>query len=108
MTDTGDIQSLAVAVGEIRGQVREIVHSTNNISTKVDALGEKVLPLATQVVAFSKDVEELKRRMSILEQEKHERDGASNVIGTIVKSPALGWIVFVGGAIWAAITGKFQ
>ncbi len=79
--DTG----IALLLGEIRGQMRELIHSTNTTGMKIDALAARV---------------------SALEAEHNRRQGASNVLQALLRSPALGW--FVGAAIsaWAILTGK--
>lgn len=72
-------------LGEIRGQLRELIHSTNNTNMKVDALS---------------------LRVSALEGAEQRREGASGVISTILKSPALGWLVGAAISAWAVLTGK--
>jgi hypothetical protein len=77
--------SAAMLLGEIRGQLRELIHTTNNAGQKLDALS---------------------LRVSKLEAEHNRREGASSVIATILKSPALGWLVGAIITAWAVLTGK--
>jgi len=79
--DTG----IALLLGEIRGQMRELIHSTNTTGIKIDALAARV---------------------SALEAEHNRRQGASNVLYALLKSPALGWLVGVAVSAWAILTGK--
>ena len=72
-------------LGEIRGQLRELIHSTNNTGMKVDALA---------------------MRVSALEAADQRRQGASGLMQTIFKSPALGWLVGAAITAWALLTGK--
>jgi len=79
--DTG----IALLLGEIRGQMRELIHSTNATGMKIDALAARV---------------------SALEAEHNRRQGASNVLHALLKSPVLGWLVGVSVSAWAILTGK--
>lgn len=72
-------------LGELQGQVRELVHTANNTAQKVDALG---------------------LRVAALEAEQQRRIGASNFMALILKSPALGWLVGAAVTAWAVLTGK--
>lgn len=78
---------IAMLLGEIRGQMRELIHSTNNTSAKLDAIG---------------------LRVAALEAEKQRRDGATGALALILKSPALGWLVGAVTTIWAVATGKLH
>jgi len=82
-------------LGEIRGQLREVVHSVNNLTQKFDGLTREVVGLAV----LGNDVAALKVSVAALEAKDNRRDGAVGIIETILKSPMLGWIV------GAAITG---
>ena len=79
--DTG----IALLLGEIRGQMRELIHSTNATGMKIDALAARV---------------------SALEAEHHRRQGASNVLQTLLRSPMLGWFFGAAVSAWAILTGK--
>ena len=79
--DTG----IALLLGEIRGQMRELINSTNNAGMKIDALAACV---------------------SALEAEHNRRQGANNVVQALLKSPAFGWLVGVAVSAWAILSGK--
>lgn len=72
-------------LGEIRGQLRELIHSSNNNSSKLDALAIRV---------------------SALEADRSRREGAAGVAQIILKSPALGWLVGAAITAWAILTGR--
>jgi hypothetical protein len=72
-------------LGEIRGQLRELIHNGNNNSQKLDALGIRV---------------------AALETERSRRDGATGVLQAIMKSPAIAWLVGAAVTAWAILTGK--
>jgi hypothetical protein len=79
--DTG----IALLLGEIRGQMRELIHSTNTTGMKIDALAARV---------------------SALEAEHNRRQGANNVLHALLRSPVLGWLVGVAVSAWAILSGK--
>ena len=81
--DTG----IALLLGEIRGQMRELIHSTNNAGMKIDALAARV---------------------SALEAEHNRRQGANNVVQALLKSPAVGWLVGIAASAWAILSGKIH
>ena len=100
MTETMGNQDMVL--GEMRGQLREVVHSMNAMSAKFDSLSREVIGLST----LAADVAAMKIRVTALETERNRRDGATGIIQAIVKSPAVGWMV--GGAtfVWALLTGR--
>jgi hypothetical protein len=84
VSDQGDPNTLLL-LGEIRGQLRELIHTGNNNSTKLDALGIRV---------------------AALEGERSRREGASGLVQSVLKSPAIGWLVGAVVTAWAILTGK--
>jgi hypothetical protein len=91
-------------IGEMRGQLREMVHSVNNLTMKFDGLAREVMTLAT----ISAAVGELKAKVEMLEANKHRSDGATNLGLAIMKSPTLGWLVGAATTAWAVLTGKLN
>lgn len=75
-------------LGELRGQVRELVHSVNNLSGKFDGLTREVIalgPLAVQIAEIKADVQKLK--------EAHlKQDGAKNLVVWFLQSPLFAWV----------------
>lgn len=102
MTQTADIQRLAGDIGELKGQMRELIHTSNNNSMKLEALSEKVITSAS----IPDKIVVIEARLSMLEVEKNKRDGATGIISAIMKSPALGWLVGAAITAWAILTGK--
>ena len=80
-----DDQSIAFKLGEISGQLRELIHTSANTSSKIDAIG---------------------LRVAALEAEQNRRQGATGLLGVILKSPALGWLVGAAISAWAVLTGR--
>ena len=89
-------------LGEMRGQLREVVHSVNNLSSKFDGLSREVIGLG----AFVTDIAALKADVAGLKRDRDQRDGAQGLLGLILKSPALGWLVGAAISAWAILTGK--
>jgi hypothetical protein len=74
-------------LGEIRGQLRELIHTGNNTAAKIDALA---------------------LRVSALETDKNRREGAVSMWTMILKSPALAWLVGAAVTAWAILSGRVQ
>ena len=91
-----------MVLGEMRGQLREVVHSMNTMSAKFDTLSREVIGLST----LAADIAEMKIRLTALETDRNRRDGATGILQAVVKSPVVGWVV--GGAtfLWALVTNR--
>lgn len=74
-------------LGEIRGQLREIIHGNNNLQQSLTALG---------------------LRVAALEAKENRREGAHGLLNTVLKSPTLGWIVGAATTVWALVTGRLH
>jgi hypothetical protein len=84
MSEQGDPNSLLL-LGEIRGQLRELIHNGNNNSAKLDALGIRVAALETN---------------------ESRRAGERGVVQALFRSPALAWLISAAITAWALLTGK--
>lgn len=98
MGDPSDIGALTLAVGEMRGQMREMIHAQNNIAQKVDFLTERALlaPTTAQIDALTK-------RVDALEAEKDRQDGAKGLLATMLGSKAFGVLVSITLVAYASI-----
>lgn len=76
-------------LGEMRGQLREVVHSMNSLTQKFDGLTREVIGL----VALSGDVSALIGRVAKLEKAQDRREGAAGIVEDLLRSPLLGWLV---------------
>jgi hypothetical protein len=87
MSDLNDPNSLLL-LGEIRGQLRELIHVGNNNAQKIEALGA---------------------RMSALEIANANTEGGQSVWREILRSPSLGWLIgSLALLAWAFLTGKLN
>lgn len=99
MTEQNDANLI---IGEMRGQLREVVHSVNNLSAKFDSLSREVMSLAAMAGAIGK----IEAKVEVLERDRNQRAGANGFALTLMKSPALGWLVGAVITVWAVVTGK--
>lgn len=92
--------SQAMILGEMRGQLREVVHSMNNLSGKFDALSREVIGLGS----IAAGIVDLQTRVKVLEDSHNRHEGATGAWSTILKSPAIGWLVGAAITAWALLT----
>jgi hypothetical protein len=98
MTQQSDIHTLAVKVGEISGQLREVIHTQGNMAQKLDSLVERGFKAAT-----TEDIERLARRIDALESKNDRDDGAKGVWAAILQSRFAAWVAATLGAAYIAI-----
>lgn len=104
MTDSsGDIHALALALGELKGQLRELIHASNNTATKVDGIAERVFAWGDLPGAVAK----LEKRIDALEADRDRRDGAIGFGAAILNSKAFGGVIVVLVAAYVAIKEGF-
>lgn len=72
-------------LGQIQGQLRELIHSSNNNGQRLEALSVRV---------------------AALEASNDRREGAAGIVSMILKSPMIGWFVGVAVSAWALLSGK--
>ena len=100
MTDSsGDIHALALALGELKGQLRELIHASNNTATKVDGIAERVFAWGDLPGAVAK----LEKRIDALEAERDRQAGALSVGAAILNSKAFGVVVTAMLSIFGAL-----
>ncbi|MGY4397319.1 hypothetical protein ACVWZA_002513 [Sphingomonas sp. UYAg733] len=92
----------SMILGEMRGQLREVVHSVNNLSAKLDGLTREVVGLGP----LASDIADLKIRLATLEAANNRSEGARTIGRMLLKSPALGWLVGAAVTAWALLSGK--
>ena len=85
MSDQPD--SIAFKLGELTGQLRELIHKQNNMDSKIDLIG---------------------RQVTKLEVKECERKGAINLGAWLLKTPLVGWVVGAALAVWALFKGQGQ
>lgn len=89
--------------GEMRGQMRELVHTLNNLVAKFESLAKEVGD-GSHIPA---DVADLKLRVAALEAAENRRSGALNLSSFLFK--AVPWASLGGGAVlMLKLLGVFQ
>lgn len=100
--------------------LRQITDNLQRLNDKMDDHGKKMTSLEVQMARIESgrldgDVAAIREtqikaleRISALELDRGRREGATGVIGTILKSPAIGWLVGAVITAWAVLTGKVQ
>jgi hypothetical protein len=96
------LDTTGMMLGEMKGQLRELIHNLNSMSTKIDALTEKVIGAA----GLPAKVKEIDDRVTALEADKNKRDGAMSLGGWLLRSPLIGWLATAGIGLWALLKGK--
>lgn len=94
----------AMLLGEVRGQLREIIHNMNN-------QGQERAAMARQLAKLEQVPDRLtaiESRLNSLETDRHRRDGAMGFGVWLLKSPLVGWIAGAGVAVWAYVKGVFH
>ena len=103
-----DDQSLPLMIGEMKGQLRELIHQFNNMAHKIEDLMRSVdrtahLPAAVE--ENKADIAALNVRVTALEAIEHQRKGAFSLGSVLVKM--IPWLIPAGvlGGV-AALVGK--
>lgn len=91
-------------LGEMRGQLRELVHSVNNLNSKVDGLTREVVALGP----LGQEIALLQSRVAKLEEDGQQQNGAAKLAKAILGSPFIVYAVMAVGFLWAALTGHLK
>jgi hypothetical protein len=108
-----DNSTHAMILGEMRGQLREVVHGLNNLSGKFDGLSREVIglgALAKDVIelktahvqdlrAMQSRIEDLRGEIDDLKSERDKRTGAANLVSWVLRN----WPGIVGFAALIAL-----
>lgn len=93
--DPDGLYHLGKEIGELIGAVRQNNHAMNNLSMKVDAFS-KVAVIQESMLEQSKlmveELKTLKREVDDLRSKDDQREGATNILSLIVKSPISAWV----------------
>ena len=108
---TTPLDEISLKLGELTAYTHEHRHGVANLSMKMDGLS---LDVAKQIAALEAKMTvrldeshtSLSSRITALEAERNRRDGATNILGLVLKSPAIGWLVGAVISAWAILNGK--
>lgn len=104
MPDVTDHTQLALAIGEMRGQVREMVYTQNNLLQQVQSMSVIVMSIAT----LPDTVATLSSRVASLEKIADRREGRETFLLALFRSPALGWVVGAATTIYLWVSGRLD
>jgi len=100
---------LLLMIGEIKGQLRELVHSINNQGQLLNNLTDKMSVtqnLPEKIKSQAEEIADLKLRVTALEAVENRRVGAVGLGSTLLRSPLIGWLAGAALAVWAFIERK--
>lgn len=89
-------------LGELRGQVRELIHSVNNLSMNVTSLGREVSALGTLASTLS----DVQARLAVIEAKQNQSDGEKGAWAALMKSPLLAWLFSLAAAAYVFLREK--
>ena len=101
----------AEAIGEIRGQLREIIHGMNNDRQRNEAIARALAKLENvpdDIGEVKKSLNKLEGRMTALEVDKHRRDGAMSFGTWLMKSPLVAWLAAAALVLWTWLKDNGQ
>lgn len=95
-----NVTALAVMVGEMRGQLREVVHTLNNVSSKIDGLSREVIamgPLAAEIASIRGELKLAQSEIGSLKSERDQRKGAAGLVEWVMKHwpGVIGFLVLI-------------
>lgn len=99
----------SMILGEMRGQLREVVHSMNNLSMKFDGLTREVVALGALAAAVGKleaELDAIKARLKAAEDRQNQQVGAGAIVKEVLASPLIAWIFMAAVAAWAFLTKR--
>lgn len=120
-TEPADVATMAMI--ETMRQIADNGRATNEVLTGMQAelrdVRERVIRIEasefkTELRALKVETERIRKedlssvqaRLTALELLRAEQNGATGMVGTILKSPTLGWLVGAAITAWAILTGK--
>lgn len=106
------VVSLDMVIGEVRGQLREMITQANSNAHKLDIVVEKMAAMSTlpQDVAVLRahnehEFHEIKARLDTIETDKDKRDGAMTAFGRVINSPAFAWVATGAAGLYLFVSG---
>lgn len=99
---TTQADSVAEKLGEIRGQLREMIHNQNNHAMKQDGMSDRLARLDSVPEQLTK----IEDRLTSLETDRHRRDGAMGFGGWLVKSPLVAWVAALFVIAWTYLRDR--
>lgn len=109
MPGSGQSTDIHIMLGEMRGQLREVVHTMNNTSAKIDALTREVVEMkgiAVTVAAIDVRLNAVETEVETLKSDRNKRDGAVGIVQWFVNNWLQIAALFVVVGVILKATGK--
>lgn len=110
MSEANDT-AISVMLGELRGQVREMTHTQNNMLMKLDAIGSQVMQTSVipeQLASLKTEYTALNLRLTAMELSNSQRAGRDGVIAAVLQSKAFGWVVGAVTTVGLYLNGNIK
>lgn len=101
--------SLALALGELKGQVQALTSSMERKSHTDEDLMTAVAKLQTipdDLASLKQSVNALESRLNHMETRSAHQAGATSFMTTVIQSPVIGWLVGAAVFLWTIFTEK--
>lgn len=102
--DMSDESQIAFEIGKISGQLRELLHSTNNNAVQLQSLSNKLSSMSS----LPETVADINARVTLLERKDSKSEGEKGLLIAFLKSPAFVWIAGFCITIAAIISGRLD
>jgi chromosome segregation ATPase len=103
--------NLALAIGELKGQMAALSEMVNRKVKSNDDLSAAVAKLSNlpdDIKAIKTSMADMDERLRVMEQSDTDRNARQDMIAMILKSPALGWLVGAVTVIGGVASGHLQ
>ena len=100
-----ELNDLRSKVSDMDADVRVTKHAVANMQQTQGAIGAKIEKMEEKI---GDKIDKLAAQISSLEVERSRRDGATNLLNMLLKSPVVAWIVGAAVTGWAIVTGRLH
>jgi len=109
MPDSIENPSMTLMMGEMRGQLRELIHTVNNLSQKFEGVARSVdssAHIPNDITDLKARITAVELRVTALETERYRRDGAVGFGGWLARAIPWASVAAVVAAVYALIERK--
>lgn len=93
----------AMLLGEVRGQLRELIHNMNNRAVE----NAHIVKTLAKLEDVPDQIAKINDRLANLETDRNRRDGAMSFGAWLMRSNLVIYVIMGGAAIWAWAKGVF-
>ena len=93
--------------------LRALVASVDHVRTSQETQSSQLADIRERVIGIESQghaasIAAINLRLNVLEGASQRRDGATGLIDTVFKSPALAWIFGAATLVWGIVTGRID